>query len=71
MSSQDIEAKEAHPNGVPEPETQPAPAKPDPASEIPNGGLKAWLQVLGSFLLFLNTWSVLLLSFCRFLACDY
>jgi hypothetical protein len=25
-------------------------------SSIPNGGLKAWLQVLGSFFLFFNTW---------------
>ena len=23
---------------------------------VPNGGLKAWLQVLGSFFLFFNTW---------------
>jgi hypothetical protein len=23
---------------------------------IPNGGLRAWLQVLGSFFLFFNTW---------------
>jgi len=25
-------------------------------SKIPNGGLIAWLQVLGSFLLFFNSW---------------
>jgi len=25
-------------------------------SVIPNGGLLAWLQVLGSFLLFFNSW---------------
>jgi hypothetical protein len=25
-------------------------------SAIPNGGFIAWLQVLGSFLLFLNSW---------------
>jgi len=25
-------------------------------SSIPNGGLKAWLQVAGSFVLMLNTW---------------
>jgi hypothetical protein len=25
---------------------------------IPNGGLLAWLQVLGSFLLFFNSWYV-------------
>lgn len=27
-----------------------------PANPIPNGGLKAWLQVVGSFMAFLNTW---------------
>jgi hypothetical protein len=27
-------------------------------NEIPNGGLKAWLQVLGSFFLFFNSWFV-------------
>lgn len=27
-------------------------------SKIPNGGLRAWLQVLGSFFLFFNTWGV-------------
>ncbi|SMR51491.1 unnamed protein product [Zymoseptoria tritici ST99CH_3D1] len=26
---------------------------------VPNGGLQAWLQVLGSFMLFFNTWGVL------------
>lgn len=26
---------------------------------IPNGGLKAWLQVLGSFMLFFNTFGIL------------
>jgi hypothetical protein len=25
-------------------------------SSIPNGGLRAWLQVLGVFFLFFNTW---------------
>lgn len=29
---------------------------PSPFDEIPNGGLNAWLQVLGSFMTFLNTW---------------
>ena len=28
----------------------------DPSNEIPDGGLKAWLQVAGSFVLFFNTW---------------
>ena len=25
-------------------------------ASIPNGGLRAWLQVLGAFMLFFNTW---------------
>ncbi|EJD49425.1 MFS general substrate transporter [Auricularia subglabra TFB-10046 SS5] len=28
-------------------------------SSIPNGGLQAWLQVLGSFFLFFNTWGII------------
>jgi hypothetical protein len=32
-----------------------APKAPDP---LPNGGLTAWLQVLGCFMLYFNTWSV-------------
>jgi hypothetical protein len=31
---------------------------PDFNKDIPNGGLTAWLQVLGSFFLFFNTWFV-------------
>lgn len=27
-----------------------------PADTIPDGGLTAWLQVLGSFFLFFNSW---------------
>ncbi|KAJ8101775.1 major facilitator superfamily domain-containing protein [Lipomyces tetrasporus] len=29
-----------------------------PRSEIPNGGLVAWLQVSGSFILFFNSWGI-------------
>jgi len=32
-----------------------APKAPGP---LPNGGLTAWLQVLGCFMLYFNTWSV-------------
>jgi hypothetical protein len=39
-------------------EASPKPPPSKQSNEIPNGGLKAWLQVLGSFLLFLNTWYV-------------
>jgi nitrogen fixation-related uncharacterized protein len=38
--------------------TEPQPEAKD-ADEIPNGGLKAWLQVLGSFMLFFNTFGIL------------
>ncbi|KAJ5887890.1 MFS general substrate transporter [Penicillium taxi] len=48
-SSQDFSDKEVNPN----------PSSLAPASEAPNGGVKAWLQVLGSFFLFLNTWGVI------------
>ncbi|OQD85338.1 hypothetical protein PENANT_c010G03688 [Penicillium antarcticum] len=27
--------------------------------DVPNGGLKAWLQVLGTFFIFFNTWGIL------------
>lgn len=30
--------------------------KPSSTNEVPNGGLKAWLQVLGAHLLFFNSW---------------
>lgn len=35
-----------------------APAAPVGASGIPNGGLVAWLQALGSFFLWFNSWYV-------------
>ena len=28
-------------------------------SAVPNGGMKAWLQVLGSFFVFFNTWGII------------
>ena len=34
------------------------PSAPDFNKDIPNGGLTAWLQVIGSFFLFFNTWFV-------------
>ena len=38
--------------------TEPQPEAKD-VDEIPNGGLNAWLQVLGSFMLFFNTFGIL------------
>ncbi|KAL2818238.1 major facilitator superfamily domain-containing protein [Aspergillus cavernicola] len=37
---------------------RPAPAPGPSVPPPPNGGLKAWLQVVGSFLLILNTWGL-------------
>jgi hypothetical protein len=37
------------------PTAAPAPAA-SQQSQIPNGGLQAWLQVLGAHLLFFNSW---------------
>jgi hypothetical protein len=34
----------------------PAPQPPPIIDPIPDGGVRAWLQVLGSFFLFLNSW---------------
>lgn len=51
----DIE-KDAPPPAQPSPAQAPAPpAGPPPP---PNGGLQAWLQVLGAFFFVLNTWYV-------------
>ena len=36
-------------------------------SSIPNGGLKAWLQVVAAFFIFFNTWYATLLSEIRIL----
>ncbi|KAL2172240.1 hypothetical protein VTG60DRAFT_6618 [Thermothelomyces hinnuleus] len=40
-------------------DTNPADTSAKPAEELPpDGGLRAWLQVLGSFFLFMNTWGL-------------
>jgi hypothetical protein len=36
---------------------------PERSNEIPNGGFKAWIQVLGSFFLIFNSWQVLSLLY--------
>jgi len=33
---------------------------PGPPFSVPDGGLRAWLQVLGGFMLFFNTWYVVM-----------
>ncbi|CEL03768.1 hypothetical protein ASPCAL04912 [Aspergillus calidoustus] len=42
-----------------EPSTGSAPKPPTGPSPPPNGGLDAWLHVLGGFMLFFNTWGML------------
>ncbi|KAL1588109.1 hypothetical protein WHR41_03315 [Cladosporium halotolerans] len=39
--------------------SQPKPPAGPPGGPPPNGGLTAWLQVLGGFFLFFNTWGIL------------
>ncbi|PVI04849.1 MFS general substrate transporter [Periconia macrospinosa] len=50
-------------NGEQTQQVEPAKSQPgasvNNASSIPDGGLMAWLQVLGSFFLFFNTWGVI------------
>jgi len=33
---------------------------PGPPFSVPDGGIRAWLQVLGGFMLFFNTWFVVI-----------
>jgi hypothetical protein len=33
---------------------------PGPPFSVPDGGVRAWLQVLGGFMLFFNTWYVMM-----------
>lgn len=33
-----------------------APPAPAPGSDVPDGGLLAWMQVVGAWILFFNTW---------------
>lgn len=54
------EPRDASPSSGEKADAAPAPppqnAGPSPP---PNGGLAAWLQVLGGFMLFFNTWGIL------------
>jgi hypothetical protein len=47
MAGDDLSESSDHTTPLPEKEIR---------SMIPNGGFIAWLQVLGSFLLFFNSW---------------
>ena len=50
--------KDVDPQGQVESEALAAPPI-SPAGPPPNGGLQAWLHVVGSFMLFFNTWGIL------------
>lgn len=41
------------------PDEKPAAPPSNAPGPPPNGGLQAWLQVLGSWMLFFNTWGIL------------
>lgn len=57
FDSKNIEAGEEQQSPATAAATAPAPAPaPSQQSQIPNGGLQAWLQVLGAHLLFFNSW---------------
>ncbi|KAI0950722.1 hypothetical protein AcW1_007958 [Taiwanofungus camphoratus] len=36
-----------------------APPAPAPGSDVPDGGLLAWMQVVGAWILFFNTWGII------------
>ncbi|EME87960.1 uncharacterized protein MYCFIDRAFT_48210 [Pseudocercospora fijiensis CIRAD86] len=50
------EAQHTSPSSSPAQQPAAAPAAPGP---VPNGGVQAWLQVLGGWMLFFNTWGIL------------
>ena len=57
----DVESKAAQsPAGIPSsaPTGKPSQGHVNDLSSVPNGGLRAWLQVAGAFMLFFNSWYV-------------
>lgn len=56
--SDDGGAEAAQPGPLPEGKKSDALPTANDIGSIPNGGLVAWLQVLGSFVLFVNSWYV-------------
>jgi MFS family permease len=56
----DTDKKEDHaPHEEDEESLVPTPPRVNDASSIPNGGLRAWLQVLSSFFLMFNSWGII------------
>ncbi|KAI6891234.1 hypothetical protein KC318_g13913, partial [Hortaea werneckii] len=57
-TSKDEEKETPPAEAAPEPNAKPPQPGP-PGGPPPNGGLTAWLQVVGSWMLFFNTWGIL------------
>ena len=56
---EDVESKAASAGASPSaPTGPPGHGHVNDLSSVPNGGLRAWLQVVGAFMLFFNTWYV-------------
>ena len=55
QNDQDTEQDESQRSVAPAATSAPPPSGP-PGGPVPNGGTKAWLQVLCSWMLFFNTW---------------
>jgi hypothetical protein len=61
VQQDDVESKAALGSAAtsePAPIAKPAHGHVNDLSSVPNGGLRAWLQVAGAFMLFFNTWYV-------------
>ena len=54
MASTELNPSESSTEGKSIPDVLPS----NPTSEIPNGGVVAWVQCAGSFFLFFNCWGV-------------
>ena len=46
-------------NSSPAEEQKPTPPQSNDPGPVPNGGFQAWLQVVGAFMLFFNTFGIL------------
>ncbi|KAH8820701.1 putative MFS monocarboxylate transporter [Xylogone sp. PMI_703] len=55
MSQSDLEKERIQPSAPTPPQTLPSVAQ---VAAPPNGGVKAWFQVLGAFMLFFNSWGI-------------
>lgn len=51
-----VQGSEKEASDIEAPQDQQFKPSANDTSSIPNGGIKAWLQVLGTFFIFFNTW---------------